>query len=200
MCIRILQENVDRIDECGNLDYKVLQPILERAKPDDLMRIEEYNPKLMDDTGVLWEKIVKKRFPKGIREDMETFRDLYERLIYEEKDKLDRLMGRVQNSYHSLKTTKPQMKLAYIDSVAKPPRGVKRAQEKHGTFIPVGSSLDKVKKQRISKTGNGSPGGGGGRISGGGDGGGNATKKSKVAPLMAKTFKMARGLKTGFRR
>merc|ERR1719433_1318119 len=200
MCIRILQENVDRIDECGNLDYKVLQPILERAKPDDLMRIEEYNPKLMDDTGVLWEKIVKKRFPKGIREDMETFRDLYERLIYEEKDKLDRLMGRVQNSYHSLKTNKPQMKLAYIDSVAKPPRGVKRAQEKHGTFIPVGSSLDKVKKQRISKTGNGSPGGG--RISGGGDGGGNATKKSKskVAPLMAKTFKMARGLKTGFRR
>ena len=149
--------------------------------------------------GVLWEKIVKKRFPKGIREDMETFRDLYERLIYEEKDKLDRLMGRVQNSYHSLKTNKPQMKLAYIDSVAKPPRGVKRAQEKHGTFIPVGSSLDKVKKQRISKTGNGSPGGGG-RISGGGDGGGNATKKSKVAPLMAKTFKMARGLKTGFRR
>ena len=94
---------------------------------------------------------------------METFRDLYERLLYEEKDKLDRLMGKVQNSYNSLKTNKPQMKLAYMDSVAKPPRGVKRAQEKHGTFIPVGSSLDKVKKQRISKTGNGSPGGGGGR-------------------------------------
>ena len=131
---------------------------------------------------------------------METFRDLYERLVYEEKNKLDLLMGRVQNSYNSLKTNKPQMKLAYIDSVAKPPRGVKRAQEKHGTFIPVGSSLDKVKKQRerISKTGGGSPGGGGGGRSGGD--GGNAPKKPKVAPLMAKTFKMARGLKTGFRR
>ena len=35
---------------------------------------------------------------------METFRDLYERLLYEEKDKLDRLMGKVQNSYNSLKT------------------------------------------------------------------------------------------------
>ena len=44
-------ENVDQIDECGNLDYTVLKPVLERAKPDDLMRIEEYNPKLMDDTG-----------------------------------------------------------------------------------------------------------------------------------------------------
>ena len=53
MCILILQENVDRIDECGNLDYKVMKPVLERAKPDDLMRIEEYNPKLMDDTGTL---------------------------------------------------------------------------------------------------------------------------------------------------
>ena len=58
MCIRILQENVDRIDECGNLDYKVLQPILERAKPDDLMRIEEYNPKLMDDTGKIRNYII----------------------------------------------------------------------------------------------------------------------------------------------
>ena len=44
-------ENVDQIDECGNLDYNVLKPVLERAKPDDLMRIEEYNPRLMDDTG-----------------------------------------------------------------------------------------------------------------------------------------------------
>ena len=131
---------------------------------------------------------------------METFRDLYERLLYEEKDKLDRLMGKVQNSYNSLKTNKPQMKLAYMDSVAKPPRGIKRAQEIHGTFIPVGSSLDKVKKQRISKAGNGSPGGRSGGGGGGGDGNGNAPKKPKVAPLMAKTFKMARGLKTGFRR
>ena len=51
-------ENVDQIDECGNLDYTVLKPVLERAKPDDLMRIEEYNPKLMDDTGEynIWNK------------------------------------------------------------------------------------------------------------------------------------------------
>ena len=50
-------ENVDQIDECGNLDYTVLKPVLERAKADDLMRIEEYNPKLMDDTGEYKEKL-----------------------------------------------------------------------------------------------------------------------------------------------
>ena len=49
-------------------------------------------------------------------------------MIEEEKEKLDRLMGKVQNSYHSIKTNNKQTKLAYVDSVAKPPRGVKRAQ------------------------------------------------------------------------
>ena len=101
--------------------------------------------------GELWEKIVKKRFPKHQREEMETYRELYERyikqllknrytylififtfffcrMIEEEKEKLDRLMGKVQNSYHSIKTNNKQTKLAYVDEVAKPPRGVKRAQ------------------------------------------------------------------------
>ena len=49
-------------------------------------------------------------------------------MIEEEKEKLDRLMGKVQNSYHSIKTNNKQTKLAYVDEVAKPPRGVKRAQ------------------------------------------------------------------------
>ena len=49
-------------------------------------------------------------------------------MIEEEKEKLDRLMGKVQNSYHSIKTNNKQTKLAYVDGVAKPPRGVKRAQ------------------------------------------------------------------------
>ena len=159
-----------------------------RRKYDTSRRKALYNAFL----GELWEKIVKRRFPKGRREEMETFREQYERSIQEEKEKLDKLMGRVQNSYNSLKTNQKQTKVAYVDSVAKPPRGVKRAQEKHGTFIPVGSSLDKIKKARISKAGAAGISGGNPRE--------NATKKPKVAPLMAKTFKMARGLKSGFRR
>ena len=162
----------------------------DRRKHDTSRRNVMFNAFL----GELWEKIVKRRFPKGRREEMETFREQYERSIQEEKEKLDKLMGRVQNSYNSLKTNQKQTKVAYVDSVAKPPRGVKRAQEKHGTFIPVGSSLDKIKKARISKAGAAGISGGSGNPRE------NATKKPKVAPLMAKTFKMARGLKSGFRR
>ena len=73
----------------------------------------------------------------------------------------------------------------YKDTIAKPPRGVKRAQEKNGTFLPVGSGLDKVKKARMSakseSLGNSN----------------SQVKKAKVAPMMAKTLKMVRGLKGG---
>ena len=51
LCVLVLQENVSRIDECGNLPYEMLKPILERGKPEDIVRIEDYNPRLMEDTG-----------------------------------------------------------------------------------------------------------------------------------------------------
>ena len=54
LCIHVLQDNVKHIYECGNLDFYVLKPVLERAKPEDLMRIEEYNPYLMSETGNLF--------------------------------------------------------------------------------------------------------------------------------------------------
>jgi len=204
LCVHVLQDNVSRIDECGNLPYEMLKPILERGKPEDMMRIEDYNPRLMEDTGDLWEKIVKKKFPKGDRQEFESYREMYERHVQEREEKYEKLMGKFATSYASLKTNNRQTKLTYIDSAAKVPRGVKRAQEKNGTFIPmVGSSLEAkninlVKKARMTAPGSANthtasaPSAREPR---------EAPKKSKVAPMMAKTLKLARGLKTGgFRR
>jgi len=208
LCVHVLQDNVSRIDECGNLPYEMLKPILERGKPEDMMRIEDYNPRLMEDTGDLWEKIVKRHFNKGVRQEFESYREMYERSIQERDEKYEKLMGKFATSYASLKTNNRQTKLTYIDSAAKVPRGVKRAQEKNGTFIPmVGSSREAkniglVKKARMTAPGSANtasapratqsapsarePSG---------------PKKSRVAPMMAKTLKLARGLKTGgFRR
>ena len=51
LCVHVLQDNVSLIDECGNAPYDLLKPILERGKPEDIMRIEDYNPRLIEDTG-----------------------------------------------------------------------------------------------------------------------------------------------------
>ena len=53
LCILVLQENVDSIDECGGLSYDILEPILLRAKPLTLMNIEDHNEYLLEDTGMI---------------------------------------------------------------------------------------------------------------------------------------------------
>ena len=54
MCIRVLQENLESIDECGGLPYDILEPVLSRAKPSVLMNIENYNVYLKEDTGKIF--------------------------------------------------------------------------------------------------------------------------------------------------
>lgn len=51
LCIHVMQDHVHLIDQCGDAPFDLLKPVLERAKPNDLMRIEEYNPRLTEDTG-----------------------------------------------------------------------------------------------------------------------------------------------------
>lgn len=55
LCVHVLQDNIHLIDECGSASFDQLKPILERAKADDLIRIEDFNPRLMEDTGKVYE-------------------------------------------------------------------------------------------------------------------------------------------------
>ena len=50
-CIQVLKENVDYIEEVGGLPYDIMKPVLVMANAGNLMRIENYNPHLMEDTG-----------------------------------------------------------------------------------------------------------------------------------------------------
>lgn len=187
LAVHVLQENVDLIDEVGHADYNMMQPILERAKPETLLHIENCNPRFMEDTGKLWERICHKHFPKESRVEFESWREMYERCTAERAAKLDKLAAKVSNSYKDLKNNQSQTRLAFVDVVAKPPRGVKRAQAKNGTGLAVGAPLElaKQKNKRTASTASAST---------------SRDKKPKVAPMMAKTLKLARGLKAGFRR
>ena len=184
LCIYKLQEHVESIEECGNLPYSILEPVLERATWENLMRIEEFNPYLMADTGKLWEKFCHKNFPKCEREEMESYREMFERCMEEREAKLETLKVKVKDNYQREKTDVKKVKLAYVGLNAKPPRNVLRAQAKNGTGLPVGQpSRASVRPGLNNLPGPSGP-----------------PKKPKVAPMMAKTLKMARGIKSGFRR
>ena len=49
--MQILKDNVEFIEEVGGLGYDILKPVLVMANAQTLIRIEDTNPHLMEDTA-----------------------------------------------------------------------------------------------------------------------------------------------------
>ncbi|KAM5246842.1 elongin-A [Ctenodactylus gundi] len=131
-CIRVLKNNIDSIFEVGGVPYSVLEPVLERCTPDQLYRIEEYNHVLIEETDQLWKVHCHRDFKEERPEEYESWREMYLRLQDAREQRL-RLLTRNIRSAHANKPKGRQAKMAFVNSVAKPPRDVRRRQEKFGT-------------------------------------------------------------------
>ncbi|MBV95655.1 Transcription elongation factor B polypeptide 3, partial [Eschrichtius robustus] len=131
-CIRVLKNNIDSIFEVGGVPYSVLEPVLERCTPDQLYRIEEYNHVLIEDTDQLWKVHCHRDFKDERPEEYESWREMYLRLQDAREQRL-RVLTKNIRSAHANKPKGRQAKMAFVNSVAKPPRDVRRRQEKFGT-------------------------------------------------------------------
>merc|ERR1712038_2182945 len=120
--MQVLKTNVDFIEEVGGLGFDILKPVLVMANAEALGRIEDINPHLMTDTAKLWEKFVQKKFYRKTRNEMESWREMYERCVEEQAIKLDALKGRVKQTYKAEKDSHRKTKLAYVDVAPKAPR------------------------------------------------------------------------------
>lgn len=131
-CIRVAQRNIHELDYTGDLPFDILRPILERATPEQLAVIENYNPYLMDDSDVLWKSHCSHKFRSKQREEMETWRDMFFRCQQEQEERLNSLKNNIKKS-QSVAVPVKQTKLAYMDSLVKPPRSVIKKQTQYGT-------------------------------------------------------------------
>ncbi|XP_039546582.1 elongin A, like isoform X2 [Pimephales promelas] len=135
-CIRALQNNIDLLYEIGGVPFEILEPVLERCKPEQLLRIEEFNPVYIGETDHLWERHCMKDFRNAQLEEYESWREMYLRMSEERERKLQLLTKSIVSA-HSGKPKGRQLKMAFIHSAAKPPRNVRIQQEIHGTAGPV---------------------------------------------------------------
>ncbi|XP_072532918.1 elongin A, like [Salminus brasiliensis] len=131
-CIRTLQNNIDSLYEIGGVPFEILEPVLERCTPEQLLRIEECNPVYIGVTDHLWEKHCCRDFKNARLEEYESWREMYLRLFEEREHKLQQLTKSIVLA-HSGKPKGRQVKMAFIHSAAKPPRNVRIQQELHGT-------------------------------------------------------------------
>ncbi|KAH1172601.1 elongin-A-like [Mauremys mutica] len=131
-CIRILQNNVDSLHEVGGVPFEILEPVLTRCTPEQLFRIEECNPTFIEESDHLWKKHCQRDFKNEHLLEYESWREMYVRLFSQREEKLKTLTKNIISA-QSEKPKGRQVKLAYIHSVAKPPRNVRRQQEIYGT-------------------------------------------------------------------
>ncbi|XP_067867370.1 elongin-A [Heterodontus francisci] len=202
-CIRVLQNNVDSIHEVGGVPFEILEPVLERCTPDQLYRIEDCNPTFVEETDHLWLRHCKRDFKNQDRQEFESWREMYLRLHDEREEKL-RAITQSISSAHASKPKGRQAKLAFVNTEVKPPRDVRRRQEKHGTGVSI-SAPPRIKMH--SQAGNSGSRGGNQSfdgpstshgstssslmppVSGGGIHESKKPQVKKIAPMMAKTIK-----------
>ncbi|KAI3362669.1 hypothetical protein L3Q82_001743 [Scortum barcoo] len=133
-CIRTLQNNINLLYETGGVPFEILEPVLERCTPEQLLRIEECNPIYIGVTDHLWGKHCQRDFKHSKLQEYESWKEMYIRLSEERERKLQRLTKSIVSA-HSRKPKGRQVKMAFIHTVAKPPRDVRIQQEIHGTAV-----------------------------------------------------------------
>uniref|UniRef100_A0A224Z650 Transcription elongation factor B polypeptide 3 n=1 Tax=Rhipicephalus zambeziensis TaxID=60191 RepID=A0A224Z650_9ACAR len=184
-CLKVLMDNIEGMAYTGGVPYDILKPVLERCTPKQLYTLEDYNPYLLDDTDELWQAHCTREFKSSCPDAGETWRELYLKKFDEREEKFKSLTATISASMAKA-TPVRQTKLAYVDTVAKPPRNVARQQAKHGTglqaAIPVRPSDRLSSRPASSPSASAS-------ISRPSAAPPAIPKKPKVAPLMQKTLK-----------
>lgn len=132
MCIRILQRNIDALEQTGSIPFDILKPVLQLASPEQLFTIESYNPYLMDDTDVLWQFHCQRKFRNSKRLELETWREMFLRCTEEQEARFNNLTDTIKRS-QTVAVPLKQTKLAYVNSAVKPPRGIIKKQNQFGT-------------------------------------------------------------------
>ncbi|CAH1248042.1 ELOA3 [Branchiostoma lanceolatum] len=217
-CMQILCDNIDALEELGGVPYDIVKPVLDKCTPEQLCYLEEQNPYLMEDTDHLWQIHCQRDFRTAQRDQdsFEAWRELYLRKHEEREERLKSITAKVSAAWAG----KPQgrtTKLAYLDGPVKPPRDVRRKQEKLGTAGPHAqhkpvSSLVRPRKVPIVKkirpassssshepTSSLSTGadwlnsGSSSAASSSSGGGGRQAKAAKPAPMMQKAMKLMKG-------
>ncbi|XP_032299362.1 elongin-A-like isoform X3 [Coturnix japonica] len=132
LCIRVLQNNIDLLHEVGGVPFEILEPVLARCTPEQLLQVEECNPRFTEESDHLWKQHCQRDFKNESLLEYECWREMYLRLFNEREEKLKMLTKNIRSA-QSEKPKGRQVKMADVTSAAKPPRNVRRQQGIHGT-------------------------------------------------------------------
>ncbi|XP_077164971.1 elongin-A-like [Paroedura picta] len=138
LCIRVLQNNISSIHEVGGVPFEILEPVLTRCTSEQLFRIENCNPTFIEQSDHLWKKHCQRDFRYERPLEYEPWREMYMRVFNEREEKLKSLTRSILST-QSEKPKGRQVKMAFVQCMAKTSRKGRHQPEIHGTTGSVHS-------------------------------------------------------------
>jgi transcription elongation factor B polypeptide 3 len=186
LCLRILMDNVDKLGAVGDAPYYLIKPVLRKCDPVQLMRVEDLNPVLLEDTDELWAEHCSREFKGKEPEEDESWREFY----FRAKDERTQRLQSITRNIKASKDKAAPVRTAVVVEAKKTKasyRGRSSAPIATGSGMSRGSSSSSTSSSSSSSSYNGkkafaAP---------------SAPPKKKSAPLMAKSLQM---MKSRFRR
>ncbi|KAI0748622.1 hypothetical protein C8Q80DRAFT_1172867 [Daedaleopsis nitida] len=124
-CQRVASAHVENICSLGEgLRHDLIRPVLESCTPDTLLRFEQNDPYIANDTSDIWKKLFLKEFPIAAHqyevngmEDPESWRDELFAERDNERQRLDKLSRRLKASRQEEAERKRESAIKYTDKL-----------------------------------------------------------------------------------
>lgn len=133
LCLDVIERNLGRVDQVGQVPYELLARPLSHASPEDLARIERCNPHFLGCSDDLWQRHIQRSF-QGLKETRprpnETWCAFYERLSREESNRLNRI---INQSARKIKQEQENRRTTLTTEVITPRQIQRRVARQHGS-------------------------------------------------------------------
>jgi hypothetical protein len=127
LSLRLCVNYANNFISLGDLPFVLVQPILQRCSATQLAALEDHSPHLREDTQEIWARHVTERFKLGVvQRNGEDWRDLYERCILEEGERLKCATARLRQKNGMIEEAKLRKRIVVIDPKKTVVVGVKR--------------------------------------------------------------------------
>lgn len=136
LSVGLLEENLKYFEENGAVSFEILLPLLKRARPEQLLKIDCLNLNLIEEFDKLWEPICKHKFCFKKRLDSEPFQQMYERCVKEDGEKIKKLAQMIKQRSKTPADNLQKRKLTQ-KKIEAPSRRIQKPQKVYKLKIAV---------------------------------------------------------------
>ena len=127
LALRLCIINANNFVSLGDLPFILVQPILQACSATQLALLEDQSPHLRQDTQDIWHRLVSERFRVQFEiEENEDWRDVYERLKFDENERLKNATARLRAKNGKIMEEKMAKQIVIIDPKRTPVAGSRK--------------------------------------------------------------------------